>query len=163
DAKAQAIPGTGSAPLKTGKIPVVVSSGNGSRAADKAMELMRSGGDPLDAIVAGINIVEDDPKDNSVGYGGIPTADGAVPLDSSCLHGPWHTSGSVAALENIKNPSKVALEVLRRTDHVMLVGKGALEFAKKMGFKEENLLTEESRQAWVKWKSNLNKGDDWLD
>jgi N4-(beta-N-acetylglucosaminyl)-L-asparaginase len=163
DAKVQATAGSGAAPGKAGKIPVVISSANGLRAVDKAMELIKSGGDPLDAIVAGINIVEDDPNDMSVGYGGLPNENGVVQLDSSCMSGPWHKAGSVAALENIKNPSKVALEVLRRTDHVMLVGKGALDFAKAMGFKEENLLTEESRQAWIKWKANLNKGDDWLD
>lgn len=160
-AKTQAMPR-----VDPGKPPVIISSANGVRAIEKAMEMIKSGGggggDPLDAIVAGINIVEDDPNDNSVGYGGLPNEDGVVQLDSSCMSGPWAKAGSVAALENIKNPSSVALQVLRQTDHVMLVGRGALEFAKAMGFKEENLLTEDSRQAWLKWKENLNNDDDWL-
>ncbi len=146
----------------TGKPPMAISSGNGLRAVEKAVELMRADEDALDAIVKGINIVEDDPKDNSVGYGGLPNEDGVVELDSSCLHGLSCKAGAVAALRNIKNPSSVALQVLRKTDHVLLVGEGALKFALRMGFKEENLLTEESRQAWLKWKANLNADDDWL-
>jgi N4-(beta-N-acetylglucosaminyl)-L-asparaginase len=142
--------------------PMAISSGNGLRAVEKAVELMRGDTDPLDAIVAGINIVEDDPKDNSVGYGGLPNEDGIVELDSSCLHGPSHKAGAVAGLRNIRNPSSVALQVLRQTDHALLVGAGALKFAVRLGFKEENLLTEESRQAWLKWKANLNRDDDWL-
>jgi N4-(beta-N-acetylglucosaminyl)-L-asparaginase len=146
-----------------GKPPMAISSANGLRAVDTAVERMRGGEDALDAIVKGINIVEDDPNDNSVGYGGLPNEDGIVELDSSCLHGPSHKAGAVAGLRGIKNPSSVALQVLRRTDHVLLVGEGALRFAVRMGFKEENLLTEEARQAWLKWKANLNKDDDWLD
>jgi len=142
---------------------MAISSGNGLRAVENAVELMRGNEDPLDAIVAGINIVEDDPKDHSVGYGGLPNEEGVVELDASCMHGPSHKAGAVAGLQRIKNPSSVAKLVLRKTDHVLLVGEGALKFALKMGFKEENLLTEDSRQAWLKWKTNLNKDDDWLD
>ena len=158
-AKPQAASG---AAIAKGAPPMAISSGNGLAAVTKAVELMRGGTDTLDSIVSGINIVEDDPKDNSVGCGGLPNEDGVVELDSSCLHGPSHKAGAVAGLRNIKNPSSVALQVLRRTDHVLLVGEGALKFALKMGFKEENLLTEESRQAWLKWKANLNADDDWL-
>jgi N4-(beta-N-acetylglucosaminyl)-L-asparaginase len=143
--------------------PVAISSANGLRTVTKAIELITAGADPLEAIVAGINIVEDDPSDNSVGYGGLPNENGVVELDASCMHGPSYKAGAVAALQNIKNPSSVAMHVLQRTDHVLLVGAGALAFAKSLGFKEENLLTEESRQAWLKWKANLNKDDDWLD
>jgi N4-(beta-N-acetylglucosaminyl)-L-asparaginase len=117
----------------------------------------------LDAIVAGIKIVEDDPSDMSVGYGGLPNEDGIVELDASCMDGPLHRAGSVGALRNVKNAAAVALQVLRRTDHVMLVGEGALKFAKAVGFKEENLLTDQAREAWLKWKANLNKDDKWLD
>jgi N4-(beta-N-acetylglucosaminyl)-L-asparaginase len=78
------------------------------------------------------------------------------------MHGPTHRAGAVAALRNIKNPSSVALEVARRTDHVLLVGAGALLFAKRVGFKEENLLTEKAREAWLKWRAALNPDDDWL-
>lgn len=143
--------------------PTVISSANGMAAVTKAIEMIRAGNDPLDSIVAGINIVENDPNDMSVGYGGLPNENGVVELDASAMHGPSHKAGAVAGLRNIKNPSSVALQVLRKTDHVLLVGEGALEFAKAMGFKEENLLTDQARDAWLKWKANLNAGDKWLD
>ncbi len=140
----------------------VVSSGNGIRATDKAMSILRNGGDPLDAVIAGVNIVEDDPNDNSVGYGGLPNAEGVVELDASVMYGPTHTAGAVASLQNIKNPSKVARLVMEKTRHVLLVGEGALKFARSQGFKEENLLTEESRQAWLKWKGALKDKSAWI-
>ena len=88
--------------------PVVVSSANGMRATAKAYEMIRGGADVLDAVIAGVNINEDDPEDNSVGYGGLPNEDGVVELDASVMHGPTRRAGAVAALRNIKNPSKVA-------------------------------------------------------
>jgi N4-(beta-N-acetylglucosaminyl)-L-asparaginase len=130
----------------------VVSSGNGLRATEKAMEMLKAGGDPLDAVIAGVNIVEDDPDDMSVGYGGLPNAEGVVELDASVMYGPTHTAGAVASLQNIKNPSKVARLVMEKTGHVLLVGEGALKFARAQGFKEENLLTEKAREAWLQWK-----------
>lgn len=142
--------------------PIAISSGNGLRAVIKAMEEMNGGADPVDAVVAGVAIVEDDPEDMSVGYGGLPNEDGVVQLDASVMHGPSHKAGAVAALENIRNPAQVALKVLRRTDHVLLVGAGALQFARAHGFTEEDLLTEKAREAWLKWKENLNTDDDWL-
>jgi N4-(beta-N-acetylglucosaminyl)-L-asparaginase len=142
--------------------PVVIASANGLSANEKAMELIRGGADPLDAVVAGVNIVENDPNDNSVGYGGLPNEDGVVELDASVMHGPTGRAGAVASLRNIKNPSSVALKVLRRTDHVLLVGDGALRFAKAHGFKEEDLLTDASREAWLKWKEHLSTQDDWV-
>ncbi|MFM9995083.1 MAG: N(4)-(beta-N-acetylglucosaminyl)-L-asparaginase [Phycisphaerales bacterium] len=142
--------------------PCIISSGNGVPAVNRAMEMIKAGSHPLDAIVEGIAIVENDPKDNSVGYGGLPNEEGVVQLDASVMDGVLHRAGSVGCLENIKNPAAVALQVLRRTDHVMLVGAGALKFALRMGFKEENLLTEASREAWLKWRANLGKDDDWL-
>ena len=105
--------------------PCVISSGNGERAAARAMERIRGGGHPLDAIVEGIGIVEDDPNDMSVGLGGLPNEEGVVQLDASVMDGLLHRAGSVAALENIRNPAAVALLVSRLTDHVMLVGPGA--------------------------------------
>jgi N4-(beta-N-acetylglucosaminyl)-L-asparaginase len=144
------------APLRT------VSSGNGIRATDKAMSILKAGGDPLDAVIAGVNIVEDDPNDNSVGYGGLPNAEGVVELDASVMYGPTHSAGAVAALRNIKNPSKVARLVMEKTRHVLLVGEGALRFALSQGFKEENLLTEESRRAWLKWKGTLKDKSAWI-
>ena len=142
--------------------PIVLSSANGLQASAKAMEMIQQGADALDAVVAGVNIVEDDPKDTSVGYGGLPNEDGVVELDASVMHGATGRGGGVAALQNIKNPSKVAKLVMERTDHVLLVGAGALRFAKAHGFKEEDLLTDESREAWLKWKETLSDKDDWL-
>ena len=138
---------------------VVISSANrnngGVNCCAKAMETIEGGGDTLDAVVAGVNIVELDPRDTSVGYGGLPNEDGIVELDASCMHGPSRRGGAVAALRNIKTPSKVARLVMEQTDHMMLVGEGALRFARDMGFQEENLLTEESRIQWLTWKKSL--------
>ncbi len=143
--------------------PCVISSGNGLPAVAKAMELLTQGADAVDAVVEGVTIVEDDPNDTSVGYGGLPNADGVVQLDASVMHGPTHKAGAVGAIEGIRNPAKVALLVLKRTDHILIVGEGAKKFALMHGFKEENLLTERARQAWLRWKENLNPDDDWLD
>ncbi len=141
---------------------VCISSGNGLPATAKAMEMIQQGNDALDAVISGVNIVEDDPNDMSVGYGGLPNEDGIVELDSSVMHGPTHRAGAVASLRNIKNPSNVAKMVMERTDHVLLVGEGALKFARLHGFKEENLLTDKAREMWVKWKENLSTQDDYL-
>jgi N4-(beta-N-acetylglucosaminyl)-L-asparaginase len=126
------------------------------------MELINTGSDALDAVIAGVNLVEDDPADHSVGYGGLPNEDGVVELDAAVMHGPTHRGGAVAALRNIKNPSKVAKLVLERTDHVLIVGEGALRFARAHGFKEEDLLTEEAREIWLRWKENMSTKDDRL-
>jgi N4-(beta-N-acetylglucosaminyl)-L-asparaginase len=134
---------------------IVIASANGLACCRKAMDLLETGADTLDAAIAGVNIVELDPKDNSVGYGGLPNENGVVELDASVMHGPTRRAGSVAALRNIKTPSIVAKLVMERTDHIMLVGDGALAFAKAMGFREEELLTEESRLAWLAWKRSL--------
>jgi N4-(beta-N-acetylglucosaminyl)-L-asparaginase len=142
--------------------PVVIASGNGLQACAKAMELIQGGADALDAVIAGVNLVEDDPNDHSVGYGGLPNEDGVVELDSSVMHGPTGRGGCVAALQNIRYPSKVARLVMQRSDHVLLVGAGALRFAKAHGFQEENLLTDAARRIWLEWKENMSTGDDWL-
>ena len=142
--------------------PRAISSRNGTPAVKRTMELLRGGADPLEAIVAGITLVEDDPNDMSVGYGGLPNEQGVVELDASVMHGRTHKAGAVAALQSIRNPAQVALEVLRRTDHVLLVGEGALAFAKAVGFKPQNLLTDQAREAWLRWKQQLNPHDDWL-
>lgn len=142
--------------------PVVISSANGLKATARAMELIQQGADALDAVIAGVNIVEDDPTDHSVGLGGLPNEDGVVELDSSVMHGPSGRGGAVASIRNIKNPSKVAKMVMERSDHVLLVGEGALRFAVAHGFKEENLLTDEAREIWLKWKESLSNQDDWL-
>jgi N4-(beta-N-acetylglucosaminyl)-L-asparaginase len=152
------------ATAQTGAVrPVVVSSRNGLRATETAMEMMKAGADTLDAVVAGVNIVESDPNDSSVGYGGLPNELGVVQLDSSVMHGPTNGAGAVAAIEGIMNPSKVAKLVMERTDHVLLVGQGAQDFAVMMGFKVENLLTDRARESWLRWKQNLSDRDDWID
>ena len=147
--------------------PVVIASANGISAngmgaVEKAMAMLKQKTDPLDAVIAGVNLLEDDPDDQSVGLGGIPNEDGIVELDACCMHGPTHKAGAVAALRNISNPSKIARLVMQRTDHVLLVGEGALRFAKAHGFKEEELLTEKARQSWLRWKETLSDRDDWL-
>jgi N4-(beta-N-acetylglucosaminyl)-L-asparaginase len=144
------------------KSPVSISSGNGAPAVKLAYEMIAQGADPIDAIVAGVKIVEDDPNDTSVGYGGLPNEGGVVELDASVMHGPTHKAGAVAAIQNIKNPAAVALQVMRQTDHVLLVGEGAYRFARAVGFPHEELLTERAREEWLKWKANLSPTDDWL-
>jgi N4-(beta-N-acetylglucosaminyl)-L-asparaginase len=119
--------------------------------------MITSGSDVLDAVVAGVNIVELDPEDTSVGYGGLPNADGVVQLDSCVMHGPKKQAGGVAALEGVRTPSRVALAVSQQTDHHLLVGKGAQEFARGLGFTvEDDLNTERSRQLWLEWKRRID-------
>ncbi len=134
---------------------IVISSANGLRACSKAMDMLRSGADTLDAVIAGVNIIELDPKDHSVGYGGLPNEEGVVELDACVMHGPTRRCGSVASIRNIKTPSLVAKAVMEQTDHIMIVGDGALKFAREMGFEETSLLTDESRIAWLVWKRSL--------
>src|ERR1022692_3183420 len=138
---------------------IVISSANayngGVNCCAKAMEAIQAGGDTLDAVVAGVNIVELDPRDTSVGYGGLPNEDGVVELDCSCMHGPTRRGGAVGALRGIKTPSKIAQLVLLETDHMMLVGEGALRFAKAYGFQEEDLMTDRSRLAFRMWKREM--------
>lgn len=145
-----------------GGLPIMVGSKNAIAAVNRATELLRGGADPLDAVIGGINVVEDDPNDDSVGYGGLPNEDGDVELDSSVMDGRTHKAGAVAALRGIRHPSTVAALVMRRTDHVLLVGPGALRFAKAHGFQEENLLTEHARQVWLEWKEQHSDHDAWL-
>jgi len=143
--------------------PVVIASSNGIRGVKLAYDRIQRGADTLDAIIAGVNITELDASDQSVGVGGLPNADGVVQLDASCMHGPTKRAGSVGALEGIATPSLVAKAVMDYTDHIMLVGEGAKRFALAMGFKEQDLLTEQTRQDWLRWKARLNKDDAWLD
>jgi N4-(beta-N-acetylglucosaminyl)-L-asparaginase len=134
---------------------IVISSQNGRHACTRAMEMLMSGADTLDAVIAGVNIVEEDPADHSVGYGGLPNEEGVVELDASVMHGPTRRCGSVASIRNVKTPSKVARLVMQETDHVMLVGDGATRFAREMGVPQDDLLTEPSRLAWMVWKKSL--------
>jgi N4-(beta-N-acetylglucosaminyl)-L-asparaginase len=141
--------------------PVVIASRNGHTVknggtmtcVETAFDMMTKGEDVLDALIAGVNIVELDPEDSSVGFGGLPNADGVVQLDSCCMHGPKKRAGGVAALEGVRTPSLVAKAVMEVTDHHLLVGQGAQRFARNMGFKiEDDLNTEKSRQRWLEWK-----------
>src|SRR5438874_1118821 len=144
--------------------PVVVASANGIRGVARAYDMItHQNADTLDAIIAGVNIQELDPEDQSVGLGGLPNEEGVVQLDASCMHGPTKRAGAVGALEDIATPSLVAKAVMDYTDHIMLVGAGAKKFAIEMGFKEQNLLTEKSRRDWLRWKACLNPADAWLD
>ena len=143
--------------------PVAIASANGLRGVQKAFDMLMQGADTLDSVVEGVKIQELDPNDDSVGYGGLPNADGVVQLDASCMHGPTKRAGAVGCLENIKTPSEVAKLVLKYTNHVFLVGEGAKRFALSYGFKEEDLMTPHSREAWLRWRANLNPNDNYLD
>ena len=142
--------------------PVAIASGNGLEAAKRALEVMQRGGETLDAVIEGVGLVEADPDDITVGYGGIPNADGDVQLGSALMHGPTHGAGAVAALEGIMHPSQVARVVMERTDHVLLVGEGAQRFARMHGFEAQDLLTDRARERWLRWKENLSDRDDYL-
>ena len=141
---------------------IAIASPNGIRAVERAGSLMAEGVDTLDAAIEGVKIQELDPNDISVGYGGLPNEAGVVQLDASCMHGPTRRAGAVGALEGIKTPSVVAKYVLLYTDHIMLVGEGAKSFALSYGFKEEDLMTERSREIWLRWRANRGERDDWL-
>ena len=151
--------------------PVVIASANGNEfkhggprtCVAEAFERLTRGEDVLDALIAGVNIVELDPEDDSVGFGGLPNAEGVVQLDSCCMHGPTRRAGGVAALEGVRTPSRVAQAVLQQTDHHLLVGTGAQQFARQLGFNvEDDLNTPHSRQVWLEWKRQIDPGH-WLD
>ncbi len=150
--------------------PVIISAANGfdkdpsgKQGIKVAYDMMTTGADPLDAIVAGVQIVELNPNDQSVGLGGLPNEEGVVQLDASCMHGPTKRAGAVGCLEDVAEAAAVAKAIMDNTDHIFLVGAGAKKFALEMGFKQQNLLTEPSRQDWLRWKSRLNPNDAWLD
>jgi N4-(beta-N-acetylglucosaminyl)-L-asparaginase len=145
--------------------PVVIASANGNRTqgADgltcvaKAYQLIMAGTDVLEALIAGVNVVERDPEDTGVGYGGLPNADGVVQLDASVMHGPLKRAGAVACLEGVRTPSLVAQAVMNHTDHHLLVGRDAQQFARKMGFAiEDDLNTDTSRRLWLEWKRRID-------
>jgi len=139
-----------------GTRPVMISSANGVNALPKGMEVLKAGGDTLEAAVAAVTIVEDDPDDDSVGYGGLPNEEGVVELDASVMHGPTRRAGSVASVQKIKNVARLAKTVMERTNHTMIVGDGARRFGVAEGFEEMNLLTEHSRKIWLAWKAKTS-------
>ena len=145
------------------KGPVAIASANGLGTVELAHRLMSSGVDPALAAVDGVALVEADPNDMSVGLGGLPNEMGVVTLDAAVMHGPTHKAGAVAALEDTVHAAAVALKVLQTTDHVLIVGEGARRFARMHGFPEADLLTAKAREAWLRWKQESSKSDDWLD
>jgi N4-(beta-N-acetylglucosaminyl)-L-asparaginase len=147
-----------SAPV-SGKRPCIISAHNGLRHLEAGMQVLRTTGDTMDAVLAVVTPVEDDPNDNTVGYGGLPNEDGVVQLDACVMHGPTRRCGAVGALEKVKNAAKVARVVMERTNHTFLVGQGATQFAIDEGFEPMNLLTDKSRIAWLAWKAQSSK--DW--
>jgi len=165
---------TASAPAvhaRDAAVPVVISDVSGIRytdggpesAVERAFRGITEGEDVLDALIAGVNIPENDPTEMGIGYGGLPNADGVVQLDACCMHGPRRWAGGVAAIEGVRTPSRVARAVMEHTDHHLLAGHGAREFARMMGFEvEEDLNTEESRRLWLEWRRRVDPGH-WLD
>ncbi|HXX31841.1 MAG TPA: N(4)-(beta-N-acetylglucosaminyl)-L-asparaginase [Myxococcaceae bacterium] len=147
----------------SGQRPVAVGSYNGLRAVARAVERMRGGTDPLAAAVEGVGIIEDDPLEITVGYGGIPNEECVVQLDASVMDGKTARGGGVGALEGIVNAAAVARCVLETTDHALLVGAGARRFAELNGFPVKNLLTERARKIWLYWKQNLSAKDKWVE
>src|SRR6202049_3949923 len=142
------------------KRPIIVCANNGYAYLEDAFVFLKGGGDTLDAALKVVKGPEDDPKDDSVGLGGLPNEEGVVELDACCMHGPTRRAGSVGGVRNIKNVSLVSKAVMEHTGHVMLVGEGAERFAVAMGFPRENLLTERSRKIWLLWKE-YHSTDDW--
>lgn len=142
---------------------VFVGSWNAGPASDRAAGVLRAGTRALlDAIVEGIGLVEDDPEELSVGFGGLPNEEGVVELDAAVMDGALHKAGAVAGLRGVRRAAALALDVLRRTDHALLVGDGALKFARQLGYKEEDLLTPKARDAWLAWKASLSPRDAWI-
>jgi N4-(beta-N-acetylglucosaminyl)-L-asparaginase len=151
-ARAAGFPGgEPAAAAPAGTRPLIVSAANGFKHLDDGMDVLKSGGDTL------VTKVEDDPNDDSVGYGGLPNEEGVVELDASVMHGPTHRAGAVGSIQKIKNPSLVAKTVMEKTNHVFIVGAGAQHFAEDEGFTPMNLLTERSRIAWLAWKATSSE------
>jgi len=151
--------------------PVVISdysgwefkNGGAENAVQRAFRLITEGQDVLDALIAGVNIPELDPLETGIGYGALPNANGVIELDASCMHGPKKRAGAVACLEGVRTPSLVAKTVMEYTDHHLLVGAGAQQFARNMGFTvEDDLNTETSRRLWREWKRRVDP-EHWLD
>lgn len=136
---------------------------DGTNAVSRALRGITEGEDVLDALIAGVNIPERDPGETGVGYGGVPNAEGVVQLDAACMHGPRGWAGGVGALEGVRTPSLVARDVMAQTDHHLLAGDGAQQFARQMGYEiEDSLTTENSLRIWREWKRRIDP-EHWLD
>jgi N4-(beta-N-acetylglucosaminyl)-L-asparaginase len=151
--------------------PRVISDVSGSRytnggpetEVEHAFRLITEGEDVLEALISGVNIPELDPAETGIGFGGLPNADGVVQLDACCMHGPRKWAGGVAGIEGVKTPSRVAQAVMELTDHHLIAGRGATEFARDVGFEiVDDLNTERSRDLWLEWRRRVDPGH-WLD
>ena len=153
----------GRAAMPSDASPIFLSTwAHGKPANERAAEVFKSGGSLLDAIEKGINVPESDPNVTSVGYGGIPNAEGVVELDAAIMDGARHRAGSVCNLHMIKNPISVARLVMEKTRHTTLAGEGAFQFAVKMGFEPQTLLTPQSLQKWQEWKADPHHKTFWV-
>jgi len=138
-------------------------NGGPESAVERAYRGITEGEDVLDALIAGVTIPENDPTESGIGFGGLPNADGVVQLDSCCMHGPRRWAGGVAGIEGVKTPSRVARAVAELTDHHLIAGEGAREFARSLGFEiHPDLNTDTSRQLWLEWQRRVDPGH-WLD
>jgi N4-(beta-N-acetylglucosaminyl)-L-asparaginase len=142
--------------------PVLVGSANALRGMQQYYDDLQKGAAPLDVAIEVVKLVEADPKDRSVGLGGLPDENGDVTLDAAVMHGPTHNSGAVAYIKNILHPSEVARLVMERTDHCLIVGDGAYRFARDHGHPHTELMTEETRRIWMKWRESMSDRDDRL-
>ncbi|MBK8179888.1 MAG: N(4)-(beta-N-acetylglucosaminyl)-L-asparaginase [Planctomycetes bacterium] len=164
-ASARETPQAGAAEARVARTgyPAMVGSANALPGMRQHYAALEAGSAPLDAAIEVVKVVEADPSDHSVGLGGLPNERGVVQLDAACMHGPTHNSGGVACIENILHPSEVARLVMERTDHCLLVGQGAYEFARAHGHAHTDLLTDEARRLWLEWKERSSADDDWLE
>lgn len=159
--------GVRSATAQSPRRPLVVTSKTNPLVREEittiAWDILADGGTAMDATEKATNLSEADPRDTTVGYGGDPNEDGFLQLDASVMNGADNNNiGAVAALEGIKTPCSIARLVMERTDHWLLVGRGALRFAKMHGYKEEDLVTEQAREHWLEWKETLSNRDYYL-
>ncbi len=140
-----------------------IASHNGRQAADEAYRRIVACSTPLEAVVEGVTLVEDDPDEHTVGYGGLPNESGVVELDAAVMDGATHRVGAIVGLRNIRHAARLARCVLEQTHRVMIAGEGATRFARQQGFAEEDLLTDQARRMWMYWKRRLASAkDDWL-
>ncbi|HEY2473960.1 MAG TPA: N(4)-(beta-N-acetylglucosaminyl)-L-asparaginase [Candidatus Cybelea sp.] len=154
---------TATTPARSSTGPVFLSTWKwGIEANARSAAVFNAGGSLLDAVEKGINLVEDDPNVDSVGYGGLPNAQGEVELDAGIMDGTTHRAGSVCNLHKIKNPISVARLVMEKTRHTTMAGEGALQFAIANGFKPQQLLTPHSLETWLKWKNTPNHETFWI-
>lgn len=140
--------------MQAGGTPIVICAGNGYAYLDRGYDCLKGGGDTLEAAIRVVKGPEDDPEDDSVGFGGLPNEEGVVELDASCMHGPTRRAGAAGGVRNIRTMAELARAVMEHSGHVMLVGEGAERFAVARGMARENLLTDATRKVWLLWKES---------